>query len=210
MPHKSRSPTPCPDSPGPWPPAHMDSSSATGLRSNDHYAFAIQQAIRARDEHTESLLRCTTIAPLPPAHPHFLHQHPPYLATLPSLRAADASAWQQRATTRWLSTALYSLAGATASLAQSILARLEQAERRKREPHTNPAAPDAGDHQAQAKTKQTQTEEDDERDLHLATCAEHTRHIARTTQQLMAVLSAHLDACEATPAPVGTDIEEAC
>ena len=72
---------------------------------------------------------------------------------------------------------------------------------------------DANSHDTQAAEK-IQEEKDADTDLLLATCAEHMRHIARTTQQLMAALSVHLDAIntrqKAQAIPTTPPHEEEC
>ena len=57
---------------------------------------------------------------------------------------------------------------------------------------------------------------DEEGDLLLATCAEHLRHVARTSQQLMAALAVHVDAIRtkqptrAPTTPSDQSIEDDC
>ena len=55
--------------------------------------------------------------------------------------------------------------------------------------------PDKADQNAQTgeNTEPALPDADEEGDLLLATCAEHLRHVARTAQQRMATLGAHLD-----------------
>ena len=226
-----------------WPPSGTTSTSNGEPIIDKNFADFIQQAIRTRDIHSQTLLQTKQpgVVPLPPPQFHIHQRETPYRPVLPPLLDEGDPDQQQLIHTRWLTTTLYTLSGAMAALAQSILVHQERAHKRacdrkagtngphedhQREqgaptpqPRTQDGGPDGSpgtedalrDTQAEPISPACQREEhadthgqkdsedtgpgiDEEGDLLLATCAEHMRHVAKTSQQLMAALSVHIDA----------------
>ena len=214
--------------------------SATHRPEDRAFTVHLQQRIAARDSHTEDLLvtQNRLFAPLPPPHFHNYPPSAPYRPAFPLPHERDGVA-AQNAHLRWITTTIFTLAGATAALAQAILEHSESAHRRTRYPARAPgeAQPRAlvsedhnatientevpstrsthretittddfqgeGDDEAQAVPKLAAPTESEgsEGALLLETCAEHLRHVARTTQQIMSMLGTNLDTTMDTNMP---------
>ena len=217
------------------PTNHQPEESATRRPKDKAFTVYLQQRVFARDSHTEDLLvtQNRDIAPLPP--PHF-HNHPPsapYRPAFPLPRERDGNAAQNTAHLRWITTTIFTLAGATAALAQAILEHNESSRRRTRYPARAPGEaqpralvpedqnatfentefpntpsthletdPTDAFHDGEVAPRLAAPADSDEGGLLLDTCAEHLRHVARTTQQIMSMLGTHLDTTMDTNMPM--------
>ena len=114
------------------PSCHQPEESITRRPNDRAFTEYLQQKILERDLHSQDLLLTQNrdIVPLPP--PHF-HNHPPnapYRPAFPLLHERDGSAAQNSAYMRWITTTIFTLAGATAALAQAIVEHSERTHRR--------------------------------------------------------------------------------